>query len=48
MKTEPPIWIAAEFEIKNSPVDDAQRKTLCINKPVAIGYNIDEKPIEMT
>ena len=45
MRTDPSKWIIApDFECKNVPVDDPQRKTLFMNKPVEVGYNIVKKP----
>ena len=55
MKIDPPMWIAADFECMNIPinnnnddnVNDHDNKgvtdKLFINKPVAIGYNIVKK-----
>ena len=44
MKIAPSMWIAADFECMNVPVndnvDDNDNDILFINKPVAIGYNI--------
>ena len=42
MKIDPPMWIAADFECMNIPINDNDNVTdrLFINKPVAIGYNI--------
>ena len=40
MKIDPPMWIAADFECRNIPVDDPQRKTLFVNKPMVVGYNM--------
>ena len=42
MKTDPRIWIAAEFECMNIPINDNNGVTddVFVNKPVAIGYNI--------
>ena len=34
------MWIAADFEGENIPVDDPQRKTLFVMKPKAVSYNI--------
>ena len=34
------MWIAADFEWKNIPVDDPQLKTLFVNKRKAVCYNI--------
>ena len=34
------MWMAADFECMNILVDDSPQKTLFINKPVAVGYNI--------
>ena len=45
MKIDPPIWITADFDCSNKPVNDPQRKTLFINKPVEVGYNIVKKSI---
>ena len=44
MKIDPPIWIAADFECMNIPINDNDndniKDKLFVNKPVAIGYNI--------
>ena len=44
MKIDPPMWIAADFECMNVPIndndDDNVTDKLFINKPLAIGYNI--------
>ena len=46
MKKDPPMWIAADFECTNLPInddnndDDNVTDKLFINEPVAIGYNI--------
>ena len=37
MKIDTPVWIAADFEGRKKPVDDQQRKTLFIEKPVGVG-----------
>ena len=48
MKIDPPMWIAADFECMNIPIndnnDDNVTDKLFINKPFAIGYNIVKKP----
>ena len=40
MRKDPSNWIPGDSECKNVPVDDPQRKTLSINKPVALVDNI--------
>ena len=51
MKIDPPVWIAADFEWMNLPINDNNNNIddddnnsvtdeLFVNKPVAIGYNI--------
>ena len=44
MKIDPPMWIAADFECMNIPINnnnnDNVTDKMFINKPVAIGYNI--------
>ena len=48
MKIDPPMWIAANFECVNLPINDNNNNNdndkLFINKPVAIGYNIVKNP----
>ena len=44
MKTDPPMRIDADFECMNMSVDDPQQKTLYINKPIGVGYNIFGNP----
>ena len=50
MKIDPPMWIAADFECMNIPIndnnndDDNVTDKLFINKPVAIGYNTVKNP----
>ena len=54
MKIDPPIWIAADFECMNLPINDSVNvndhdnngvtDNLFVNKPVAIGYNIVKHP----
>ena len=48
MKIDPPMWIAADFECMNIPIndndDDNVTDKLFVNKPVAIGYNIVKHP----
>ena len=48
MKINPPIWIAADFECMNIPINNNDNENvtdrLFINKPVAIGYNIVKNP----
>ena len=45
IKTDPPTWITTDFECRNIPIDDPQRKTMfIINKPVGVGYNIVKNP----
>ena len=44
LKIDPPMWIAADFEIMNIPFKDNDKgyvtDKFLINKPVAIGYKI--------
>ena len=44
MKIDPPMWIAADFECMNLPINDNDNDNvtdkLFVSKPVAIGYNI--------
>ena len=46
METDPPMWIACDFECKNVPPesrlenDDSFMKKSFVNKPIAKGYNI--------
>ena len=48
MKIDPPMWIAADFECMNIPINDNDNENdnnavtdkLFINEPLAIGYNI--------
>ena len=44
MKIDPPMWIAADFECMNIPINDNDNDIVTdkmfVNKPVAIGYNI--------
>ena len=54
LKIDPPMWIAADFECMNIPINDNDNNNdhdnnsvtdrLFINKPVAIGYNIVKNP----
>ena len=56
MRIDPPMWIAADFECMNLPINDKNNNNvndhdnngftdkLFINKPVAIGYNIVKNP----
>ena len=48
MKKDPAIWIAADFECMNLPINnndnDNVTDKLFISKPVAIGYNIVKNP----
>ena len=56
MKIDPPMWIAADFECMNIPINDNNNNNvndddndnvtdkLFINKPLAIGYNIVKNP----
>ena len=48
MKIDPPMWIAADFECMNLPINNIDNDNvtdkLFINKPVAIGYNIFKNP----
>ena len=52
MKIDPPMWIAADFECMNIPINDNNNDNvnngvtdkLFVNKPVAIGYNIVKHP----
>ena len=56
MKIDPPMWIAADFECKNIPINDNDNvnvndhdnngvtDNLFVNKPVAIGYKIVKNP----
>ena len=48
MKIDPPMWIAADFECMNIPINtndnDHVTDKLFVNKPVAIGYNIVKHP----
>ena len=48
IKIDPPMWIAADFECMNIPINDNDNDNvtdkLFVNKPVAIGCNIVKKP----
>ena len=48
IKIDPPMWMAADFECMNIPLNDNDnnnvRDKLFVNKPVAIGYNIVRNP----
>ena len=53
MKINPPVWIDADFGVMKIPMSggseshfrsDPQRKTLFINKPLAVGYKIVKNP----
>ena len=50
MKIDPPMWIAADFEYMNIPINDIDNDNdnvtdqLFVNKPVAIGYNLVQSP----
>ena len=48
MKKDSPMWIAADFECMNTPINDTDNDNvtdkLFVNKPVAIGYNIVKNP----
>ena len=48
MKIDPPMWIAADFECMNIPINDNGTDNvtdeLFVNKPVAIGYIIVKNP----
>ena len=44
MKIDPPMWIAADFECMNIPINDNDNDNVTdmsfVNKPVAIRYNV--------
>ena len=48
MKIDPPMWIVADFECMNVPINDDDNDNvtdkLFVNKPVAIGYIIVKNP----
>ena len=48
MKTDPPMWLASDFECLNDSINDNDNDNvtdmLFVNKPVAIGYNIVKTP----
>ena len=48
MKIDPPMWIVANFECMNIPINDDDNDhvtdKLFVNKPIAIGYNIVKHP----
>ena len=44
MKQDPPFWITADFDNRNTPVDNPQQQPLFTNSPVAVAYNIVENP----
>ena len=48
MKIDPPMWIAADFECMNIPINDNDNDNvtdkLFVSKPVEIGYNIVKNP----
>ena len=44
MKMDPPIWIDGYFECVNKPKDDPHQKTLFINVPVGVNYDIVKNP----
>ena len=51
MKIDPPIWITADFECMNVPLESANendcKEKLFVNKPIAIGYTIFKKILIM-
>ena len=48
MKIDPPMWIAADFECMNIPINNNNNNgvtdKLFVNEPIAIGYNIVKNP----
>ena len=48
MKIDPPMWIAADFECMNIPINDNDNNNvtdkLFVNKPVAIDFNLVKNP----
>ena len=48
MKIDTPMWIAADFECMNIPINDNDNDNvadkLFVSKPVAIGYDIVKNP----
>ena len=52
MKTDPPVWMAADFGRMNALINDNVNDNdnddvtdkLFVNKPVAIGYNVVKNP----
>ena len=43
MKKEPQMWIAADFECGNKPVNEPHWKTLLSNKPIGVCYKTLKK-----
>ena len=39
MKIDLLLWIDAEFECLNIPINDPNQETLFVDKPIAVGYN---------
>ena len=40
IKIDLSIWIDADFECMNFPINDPQRKALFVKKPIGVGFNI--------
>ena len=48
MKIDPPMWIVADFECMNIPVESNNKNfkfELFVNKPVAMSYNLVKNPV---
>ena len=48
MKIDPPMWILADFECMNVPVESNNNNfnvELFVNKPVAMSYNLVKNPV---
>ena len=46
MKREPRMWKPADFECRNKPLDEPQRKALLSNKPIGVRYKTLKKSFE--
>ena len=45
MKTDQPIWLDADFDCLNVPIDDPEQKTLFVSKLTGVNYYTVEQSI---